>query len=77
MATLTEYPIITSTPPLPDINATYDQELDSFLNLDQFSYSASEPVKGQPALATQSSISSSDASTSALGCASFSANRQS
>ncbi|KAL4880933.1 hypothetical protein BJY04DRAFT_207849 [Aspergillus karnatakaensis] len=52
MATLAEHPVVAQTP--------YDQDIDTFLNLDQLSYTPSEPARSKIGLATQPSLPNTD-----------------
>ncbi|KAL1963896.1 hypothetical protein VTN77DRAFT_7702 [Rasamsonia byssochlamydoides] len=75
MTTLGELPASTASP-LPNLNASYDPDIDSFLNLDQLAYSSSDSMKSKPSLSSQPSMAGSDASSSDAGSALFAASSQ-
>jgi hypothetical protein len=68
MATLTEHPIVAPS--------TYDQDIDTFLNLDQLTYTTSEPARPKAALA-QPSIPTTEFGASDIRSANFAAPSQS
>lgn len=74
MATLAEHPTVGS--PMPTVNACYDQDLDSFINLDQLTYTSSDPSRPKVALASQASVASTDV-ISNIRSASFASSSQS
>lgn len=67
MATLTEHP-------MP--HATYEQDLDSFINFDQLAYT-SDPSRAKVAMTSQPSVASTEFSTSDTRSASFASSGQS
>ncbi|KKK15929.1 hypothetical protein AOCH_000644 [Aspergillus ochraceoroseus] len=69
MATLAEHPVVAP--------ASYDQDIDSFLNLDQLSYTSSEPARSKIGLTTQPSLPSSEFAASEARSASFASSGQS
>lgn len=79
MAALAEHPAVipSSTDPMPSVNAAYDHDIDSFINLDQLAYSSTDPVRPKPALASQPSVSSSDFNSNDAKSASFTSNNTS
>ncbi|KAF7592286.1 hypothetical protein BBP40_000417 [Aspergillus hancockii] len=68
MATLAEHPVVAPS--------TYDQDIDTFLNLDQLTYTTSEPSRPKAALA-QPTIPTTEFGTSDIRSASFAAPSQS
>lgn len=68
MAALGELPATTASP-LSNLNTSYDPDFDSFLNLDQTqsAFPASEPMKTNPSMISQPSMSTSDAGVSDFG----------
>ncbi|KAB8238412.1 bZIP transcription factor [Aspergillus alliaceus] len=68
MATLAEHPIVAPS--------TYDQDIDTFLNLDQLTYTTSEPARPKAALA-QPSIPTTEFNAGDLRSANFAATGQS
>lgn len=67
----------TSASPMPNLNACYDPDIDSFLNLDQLTYSSSDSARPKPALTSQPSVASSESSASDVGSGSFPSSDQS
>ncbi|KAL1856228.1 hypothetical protein Plec18170_004097 [Paecilomyces lecythidis] len=69
MTTLAEQsmPTSTSASPMSNVNACYDPDIDSFINLDQLTYTSAESARPKPALVSQPSVASSDSSASDLG----------
>ncbi|KAL2871824.1 uncharacterized protein BJX67DRAFT_88621 [Aspergillus lucknowensis] len=65
MATLAEHP------------ASYDQDIESFLHLDQLTYTPSEPARSKIGLTTQPSLTSSDFVSSDARSSSFASSSQS
>ncbi|KAL4944413.1 hypothetical protein BDV06DRAFT_187260 [Aspergillus oleicola] len=63
MATLAEHPVVAQT--------SYDQDIDSFLNLDQLSYTPSEPARSKIGLTSQPSLPNSDFVSSDARSSSF------
>ncbi|KAJ5682925.1 hypothetical protein N7462_006090 [Penicillium macrosclerotiorum] len=76
MATLAEHPLQSTASPMPTMNASYDQDLDSFINLDQLTYTSAELARPKVALASQPSVAS-DFSASDARSASFASSGQS
>lgn len=78
-STLGELPsaAASSASPLPNLNASYDADLDAFLNLDQLAYSSSDSMKSKPSLVSQPSMTGSDTSSSDASSAAFAASTQS
>ncbi|GAB1199227.1 hypothetical protein APSETT444_008573 [Aspergillus pseudonomiae] len=68
MATLAEHPVVAPS--------TYDQDIDTFLNLDQLTYTTSEPARPKAALA-QPSIPPTEFNAGDLRSANFAATGQS
>jgi hypothetical protein len=68
MATLTEHPM--------QQPSTYDQDLDSFINFDQLTYT-SDPSRSKIAMTSQPSVASTEFSTSDARSASFASSGQS
>lgn len=80
MAALAEHPAVipsSTTSPMPAVNAGYDQDIDSFLNLDQLTYTSADAPRPKPALASQASVSGSDFSANDVQSASFASNNAS
>lgn len=77
MATLAEHPLQTTASPMPNMNAGYDQDLDSFINFDQLAYTSADPAHPKVALASQPSVTGTDFSTSDARSASFASSGQS
>ncbi|KAJ5642389.1 hypothetical protein N7490_006389 [Penicillium lividum] len=75
MATLAEHPLHSASS-MPTMPATYDQELDSFINFDQLAYSSADAAQPKVALASQPSVASTDFSSDARS-ASFASSGQS
>ncbi|KAL4915493.1 hypothetical protein BDW62DRAFT_188330 [Aspergillus aurantiobrunneus] len=69
MATLAEHPVVAQT--------SYDQDIDSFLNLDQLGYTPSEPARSKVGLTSQPSLPSSDFASSDARSSSFASSSQS
>ncbi|KAL4934533.1 bZIP transcription factor [Aspergillus undulatus] len=69
MATLAEHPVVAQT--------SYDQDIDSFLNLDQISYTPSEPARSKIGLTSQPSLPSSEFVSSDARSSSFASSSQS
>jgi hypothetical protein len=61
MTSLGELPTTTASP-LPNLNASYDPDVDPFLNLDQLSHPSSESMKSNPSLPSESSMTGTEAS---------------
>lgn len=79
MATLAEHPTVapSSTSPMPNMNACYDPDIDSFLNLDQIAYTSTEPARPKAALASQPAMPSTEFVAPDMRSASFASNGQS
>lgn len=78
MAALAEHTaVMAATSPMPTVNPAYDQDLDSFVNLDQLTYTSTEPARPKATLASQPSLSSSDFNASNVQSAGFASNSQS
>ncbi|KAL4788564.1 hypothetical protein BJX76DRAFT_344709 [Aspergillus varians] len=69
MATLAEHPVVAQT--------SYDQDIDSFLNLDQISYTPPEPARSKIGLTPQPSLPSSEFLSSDARSSSFASSSQS
>ncbi|KAA8651436.1 hypothetical protein EYZ11_006019 [Aspergillus tanneri] len=69
MATLAEHPIVAPS--------NYDQDIDTFINLDQLTYTSSEPSRPKATLASQPAIPSTEFGASDGRSASFASNSQS
>ncbi|KAL4873821.1 hypothetical protein BDV12DRAFT_159676 [Aspergillus spectabilis] len=69
MATLAEHPMVAQ--------ASYDQDIDTFLNLDQLSYTPSEPARSKIGLTTQASHPNTDFVPSDARSSSFASSSQS
>ncbi|KAL4970299.1 uncharacterized protein BDV14DRAFT_162935 [Aspergillus stella-maris] len=69
MATLAEHPVVAQT--------SYDQDIDSFLNLDQLSYTPSESARSKIGLTSQPSLPSSEFVPSDARSSSFASSSQS
>ncbi|KAJ5167457.1 uncharacterized protein N7482_006238 [Penicillium canariense] len=76
MATLAEHPLHATASPMP-MNATYDQDLDSFINFDQLAYTSADAARPKVALASQPSVAGTDFSASDVRSASFASSGQS
>lgn len=76
MATLAEHPMHATASPMP-MNTTYDQDLDSFINLDQLAYTSADAVRPKVALASQPSVAGTDYSASDVRSTSFASSGQS
>ncbi|KAJ5625187.1 hypothetical protein N7510_001496 [Penicillium lagena] len=79
MATLAEHPTVvqsSTASPMPTINAGYDQDLDSFINFDQLTYTSSDPSRPKVALASGPSLAGTDFSSD-VRSASFASSSQS
>ena len=74
MATLAEHP---SASPMPNMNASYDPDIDSFLNLDQIAYTSTEPARPKAALVSQPTMPSTEFAAPDMRSASFASNGQS
>jgi hypothetical protein len=61
---------------MPTINAGYDQDLDSFINLDQLTYTSSDPSRPKVALASGPSVAGTDFNSD-VRSASFASSSQS
>lgn len=78
MATLAEHPnVAPSTSPMPNMNTCYDPDIDSFLNLDQITYTSTEPARPKAALASQPVMPSTEFVAPDMRSASFASNGQS
>lgn len=77
MASLAEHPIVTSSSPMPTMNTCYDPDIDTFLNLDQLTYTSPEPTRTKSELASHPSVSSTDYSANELRSAGFASSSQS
>ncbi|KAJ5578718.1 uncharacterized protein N7459_007682 [Penicillium hispanicum] len=77
MATLAEHPLHTTTSSMPTMTASYDQDLDSFINYEPLTYTSAEPARSKIALTSQPSVASTDFSTSDARSASFASSGQS
>ncbi|KAH2185827.1 hypothetical protein KXW61_008891 [Aspergillus fumigatus] len=73
MATLAEPPTVmsSSTSPMPTV---YEQDIDSFINLDQLTYTSAEQARPKAILASQPSLPSSDFTAGDVRSATFAAN---
>jgi hypothetical protein len=60
-----------STSPMPTV---YEQDIDSFINLDQLTYTSAEPARPKAILASQPSLPSSDFTAGDVRSATFAAN---
>lgn len=69
--------VMPSNSPMPTVNPGYDHDLDSFVNLDQITYTSTEPARPKATLASQPSLSGSDFSHSDVQNGSFSPNSHS
>lgn len=69
MAALAEHPVVAQT--------SYDQDLDTFINLDQLSYTPSEPARSKIGLTSQPSLPNSEFVSSDARSASFASSSQS
>lgn len=76
MATLTELPLQNASP-MPNMTASYDQDLDSFINFDQLTYPSNDVARSKVALASQPSVASTDYNASDARSASFASSGQS
>ncbi|KAJ5676549.1 uncharacterized protein N7477_002182 [Penicillium maclennaniae] len=76
MATLAEHPMHSTASPMPNMPATYDQDLDTFINFDQLTYTSADS-RPKVALASQPSVASTDFSASDARSASFASSGQS
>lgn len=76
MATLAEHPMQPSASPMPMMTASYDQDLDSFINMDQLTYT-SDPARSKIAMTSQPSVASTEFSASDARSASFASSGQS
>ncbi|KAJ9204646.1 transcriptional regulator family: bZIP [Paecilomyces variotii] len=56
-----------SASPMSNINACYDPDIDSFINLDQLTYTSADSARPKPALISQPSVASSESSTGDIG----------
>jgi hypothetical protein len=72
MTSLAELPSMAASTasPLPNLNASYDADIDSFLNLDQLAYSSSESMKSKPSLISQPPMIGSGSGSSDVGSSS-------
>ena len=79
MATLAEHPTVapSSTSPMPNMGACYDPDIDSFLNLDQITYSSTEPARPKAAMASQPTMPNTEFVAPDMRSASFASNGQS
>ncbi|KAJ9298863.1 transcriptional regulator family: bZIP [Paecilomyces variotii] len=57
----------TSASPMSNINACYDPDIDSFINLDQLTYTSADSARPKPALISQPSVASSESSAGDIG----------
>ncbi|OJJ34805.1 hypothetical protein ASPWEDRAFT_111904 [Aspergillus wentii DTO 134E9] len=74
MATLAEHPAVVPQ----SINGVYEPDMDSFLNLDQFTYTSAEPSRAKAALPSQPSVAGTDFSGATdMRSASFASSSQS
>ncbi|KAI2790735.1 hypothetical protein POX_c03583 [Penicillium oxalicum] len=55
MATLAEHPMLNTASPMP-MNTSFDQDLDSFINLDQLGYTSADAARPKLALAGQPTV---------------------
>jgi hypothetical protein len=76
MATLAEHPMHSTASPMPNMPATYDQDIDSFINFDQLTYTSADS-RPKVALTSQPSVASTDFSASDARSASFASSGQS
>lgn len=78
MATLAEHPTVapSSTSSMANMNC-YDPDIESFLNLDQISYTSTEPARPKAALASQPSVPSTDFAAADVRSANFASTGQS
>lgn len=79
MATLAEHPTVapSSTSSMSNMNTCYDPDIESFLNLDQISYTSTEPARPKAALASQPSVPSADFAAADVRSANFASTGQS
>ncbi|PYH92556.1 hypothetical protein BO71DRAFT_357168 [Aspergillus ellipticus CBS 707.79] len=63
MATLAEHPAVAPS--------TFDQDIESFLNLDQLAYTSAEPVRSKTALASQPTVPSTEFNAGEVRSAGF------
>lgn len=77
MATIAEHPLQSTASPMPTMNATYDQDLDSFINFDQLTYTSADAARPKVALASQPSVASTEYPGSDARSASFASSGQS
>lgn len=77
MATIAEHPLQSTASPMPTMNATYDQDLDSFINFDQLTYTSADTARPKVALASQPSVASTEYPGSDARSASFASSGQS
>ena len=80
MATLAEHPGVlpqSANSPMPSVQHGYDQDLDSFVNLEQLTYSSNDPARAKATLPSQPSGASSDLNLSDAQSASFGSSSQS
>lgn len=79
MATLAEHPTVapSSTSPMPNMGSCYDPDIDSFLNLDQITYSSTEPPRPKAAMVSQPAMPNTEFVAPDLRSASFASNGQS
>ncbi|KAJ6031718.1 hypothetical protein N7540_002450 [Penicillium herquei] len=77
MATLAEHPLHSTASPMPNMPASYDQDLDSFINFDQLAYTSADASRPKVALASQPSVASTDFSVGDARSASFASSGQS
>lgn len=73
MTTLSEQS--TSASPMSNVNACYDPDIDSFINLDQLTYTSADSARPKAALVSQPSVAGSDSSASDIGSATLSASQ--
>ncbi|KAJ5490797.1 hypothetical protein N7539_002364 [Penicillium diatomitis] len=69
MATLAEHPMLNTASPMP-MNS-YDQDLDSFINLDQLGYTSADAARSKIAVAGQPAVTGIDYASSDARSASF------
>lgn len=77
MATLADHPLQSTASPMPTMNTSYDQDLDSFINFDQLSYTSADAARPKVALASQPSVAGTEFTGSDARSASFASSGQS
>lgn len=76
MATLAEHPMHSTASPMPNMPASYDQDLDSFINFDQLTYTSAD-ARPKVAQASLPLVASTEFSASDARSASFASSGQS